>query len=361
MQTTAGGEVSRGTDPRVAGSTADRSRESIRASVAGALAAALLTFLVYAGSDALRNFDAALIGYATATILLTFGVVYRYAMWVQTPPTRRYLVRGWRAFLSFSNFRRFPAMVPRGIVSYLGLQTFIKRRGTARWLAHQALFWGVILATLMTFTLAWGWIHFEATPDRDYRMFVFGLNVLTFAPFTWWGWITFHVLDIAAVLVIAGCGYFLWRRMHDPEATSGQRLGYDFVPLVALVAISATGLLLTFSSSLLEGAGYEFLAILHMGVVVLSLIFIPFGKFFHVVQRPATVGVHMFKQTSQDREGIVRCVRCGEPLEGAAFVRNLQDTMDELGLRYAALVETCPRCKRVERGQAYLRRVKRGF
>ena len=117
----------------------------------------------------------------------------------------------------------------------------------------------------MTFTLAWGWVHFEATDAQDYEMFVFDVRVITFAPLTWWGWIVFHVLDIAAVLVIVGCGYFLWRRMRDRGATTGQRLGYDFLPLVALVAISVTGLLLTFSSALLEGAGYEFLAILHMG------------------------------------------------------------------------------------------------
>lgn len=337
------------------------SRESVRASLAGAIVAVVLAVGIYLGSDALRNFDAALIGYATATVVLTFGVVYRYVMWVQTPPTRRYLVRGWRAFLSFANFRRFPSMVPRGIVSYLGLQTFIRRRGTGRWLAHQSLFWGVVIATLMTFTLAWGWIHFEATASDRYRMFVFGVNVITFDPLTWLGWITFHILDISAVLVIAGCGYFIWRRIRDREASSGQRLGYDFVPLVALVAISATGLLLTMSSALLDGEGYGFLAILHMGVVVLSLIFIPFGKFFHVIQRPATVGVHMFKQTSQDREGVVDCRRCGAPLEGAAFVRNLQETMDELDLAYRELVETCPRCKREQRGEAYLRHVKRGF
>ena len=336
-------------------------RHSLRASVAGAVAASLLAVLVFVGSDALRNFDAALIGYATATIVLAFGVVYRYAMWVQTPPTRRYLLKGWSAFFSMRNFRRFPTMVPRALVGYLGLQTFIKRRGTARGVAHQALFWGVVIATLMTFTLAWGWVHFEATRAQDYEMFVFSVKIMTFAPLTWWAWITFHVLDIAAVLVIAGCGYFLWRRVHDREAASGQRLGYDFLPLVALVAISVTGLLLTFSSALLDGAGYEFLAILHMGVVVLSLIFIPFGKFFHVIQRPATVGVHMYKRTSQEREGIVHCARCGAPLEGAAFVRNLQETMDELGLKYRELNETCPRCKRLERGQAYLDHVKRGF
>jgi hypothetical protein len=336
-------------------------RQSRRASVAGAVAAAILTALVFTGSDELRNFDAALIGYATATIVLTFGVVYRYAMWVQTPPTRRYLLKGWTAFFSIRNFRRFPSMVPRAIVGYLGLQTFIKKRGTARWLAHQALFWGVMIATLMTFTLAWGWVHFEASEAQDYEMFVFRVKIMTFAPLTWWAWIIFHVLDIAAVLVIAGSGYFLWRRVRDREAASGQRLGYDFLPLVMLVAISVTGLLLTFSSALLDGAGYEFLAILHMGVVVLSLIFIPFGKFFHVIQRPATVGVHMYKRTSQERDGIVHCARCGAPLEGAAFLQNLQETMDELGLKYGELIETCPRCKRLERGQAYLDHVKRGF
>jgi nitrate reductase gamma subunit len=68
------------------------------------------------------------------------------------------------------------------------------------------------------------------------------------------GWLLFHGLDIAAVLVLAGCGYFLWRRFRQREATTGQRFGYDFVPLISLVAISVSGLLLTFSSWLLEAA-----------------------------------------------------------------------------------------------------------
>jgi hypothetical protein len=185
--------------------------------------------------------------------------------------------------------------------------------------------------------------------------------VFTFEPFTWFGWLVFHLLDVAAVLVIGGCGYFLWRRIRDREVRSEQRLGYDFLPLVALVAISATGLLLTFSSTLLAGAGYEFLAILHMGVVVLSLVFIPFGKFFHVIQRPAVLGMQVFKEVGQADEGVAVCRRCGQPLEGAAFVRNLRETMDELDLRYGGWIETCPRCRRVERGRAYLRDVKRGF
>jgi hypothetical protein len=332
-----------------------------RASIAGALTALLLAAAIYLGSGGLRTFDAALMGYATATVVLTFAVTYRYAMWIQQAPTRRYFTKGWRAFLSWRNFRRFPTLVPRELVSYLGFQTFLRQRSTARWLAHLAIFWGVVLATLMTFALSWGWIHFRADDAGTYQMYVWGLRVLSFEPFTWFGWIVFHLLDLAAVLVIAGCAYFLWRRVRDREVRSEQRLGYDFVPLVALIAISVTGLLLTFSSVLLEGAGYEFLAILHMGVVVLSLVFIPFGKFFHVIQRPAVVGVRVFKQVGQADEGVATCRRCGEPLESVAFVRNLQDTMDELGLRYRAWIETCPRCKRVERGRAYLRDVKRGF
>jgi hypothetical protein len=344
------------------GRTERGSSVDVPASVAGAAAAVLTAVAIYLGSRRLLTFDAALVGYATATIFLAFGVAYRYVLWVRSPPAMRYLRRGWGSFLSLRNFRRFPTLVPRALVSNLALQSFIARRGPGRWLAHQSVFWGVVLATLITFPLTFGWISFEAAGSGSrYALVVWGIETITFDPLTWLGWLIFHALDVAAVLVIAGCGYFLWRRFRDREATTGQRFGYDFLPLVALVAISVTGLLLTLSSALLDGEGYEFLAILHMATVVLTLVFIPFGKFFHVIQRPASVGVEVYKQVSMEREGVFACRRCGEPLEAATFVRDLETTMGELGLRYPAWVETCPRCKRVLRGEAYLRDVKRGF
>lgn len=339
-----------------------RSTVDVPASAAGAVAGLLTAGAIYLGSDALRHFDAALIGYASATVFLAFAVAYRYVVWVQSPPARRYLVGGWRSFLPPRNFLRLPTLVPRALVADLGLQTFIARRGIGRWLAHQSVFWGVVLATLITFPLTFGWIHFEPVgASARYAMFVLGLRVVTFDPLTWLGWAIFHVLDITAVLVIAGCAWFLWRRFRDREATTGQRFSYDFFPLIALVAISVTGLLLTFSSALLDGAGYGSLAILHMATVVLTLVFIPFGKFFHVIQRPASIGVEVYKRTSLEREGVFACRRCGEAVESAAFVRDLADTMGELGLRFGSWVETCPRCKRILRGEAYLRDVKRGF
>ena len=59
-------------------------------------------------------------------MFLAFGVVYRYAVWVSSPPARRYLRRGWQAFFSWRNFRRLPTAVPRSVLGYLGLQTFLR-------------------------------------------------------------------------------------------------------------------------------------------------------------------------------------------------------------------------------------------
>lgn len=345
-----------------AGRPADRNADRVAVGAA-TLVAALVTLAIYLGSRALEDFDAALVGYATATVFLAFGVVYRYAVWVQSPPARRYLVRGLGAFFSWRNFLRAPWLVPRSVVGYLGLQTFIARRGVGRWLAHQALFWGVVTATLITFPLTFGWITFVASdPASDrYTLRFWGFETIDFDALSIVGWLAFHSLDVSAVLVIAGCGYFLWRRFRDREATAGERLGYDFVPLAALIAISVTGLQLTLSSALLDGRGYEFIAVLHMATVVLTLVFIPFGKFFHVIQRPASVGVEVYKRSAVETEGVATCRRCGEPLEAATFVRDLEQVMRELRLDFERWIETCPRCKRLARGEAYLRDVKAGF
>ena len=62
------------------------------------------------------------------------------------------------------------------------------------------------------------------------------------------------------------------------------------LPLVLLFAVSLSGLLLTVSYTWLFGYGYEFLAIFHAVTVVFTLLWLPFGKFFHIFQRPAQLG-----------------------------------------------------------------------
>jgi len=99
----------------------------------------------------------------------------------------------------------------------------------------------VVLATLITFPLTFGWLAFlsDSATGPAYTIYVLGFRTVTFDALSLLGWVVFHGLDIAAVMVLAGCGWFLWRRFRHREATTGQRFGYDFFPLVGLVASSA--------------------------------------------------------------------------------------------------------------------------
>lgn len=339
-----------------------RRRRTLPFRVPAAAAVAVLIVLIYFGSNGLTNFDSALIGYAVGIVALTYAIVGRYARWLRMPATRRAWRRGWQLFGSWSSFRAIPGLFPRAVLGQLVNQGFIRRRGWVRWIGHQCLFWGVLGATLITFPLVFGWLAFklEHGTTETYRMFVFGLGTITFDATSFLGWSIFHALNYTAVLVIIGCSIFLWRRFHDRGVMSAQRFGYDMVPLLMLVVISVTGGLLTVSASLLEGSYYDFLVIIHMAAVVLSLVFIPYGKFFHVVQRPASVGMQMYAELNE-REGRRPCARCGEPLATDAFVGDLQATLGELGQDYRLavthgathLTELCPRCKRVMRAEGY--------
>src|SRR5204863_8183141 len=73
----------------------------------GILAAAILTLLIAVGSRGFHWFDAALIGYAVATIFAIAAVTYKYSFWLARPPTGRYWRRSSRLCFSYENFRRY--------------------------------------------------------------------------------------------------------------------------------------------------------------------------------------------------------------------------------------------------------------
>jgi hypothetical protein len=80
---------------------------------------------------------------------------------------------------------------------------------------------------------------------------VFGFPTAAFKVESIFGFLLFHGLVWAALLVIAGVMIAMHRRMRDEGATTLQFFREDILPLVLLFAVSLTGLLLTVSSTLL--------------------------------------------------------------------------------------------------------------
>ncbi|MDP8922418.1 MAG: MFS transporter [Chloroflexota bacterium] len=331
------------------------------------MAALILVALIYAGSRGLKDFDSALVGYAVGTVFAAAAVTYRYTRWLGRPPTWRYFRAGWVNFLSWRNFRRYTTLIPRAWWTDIFAQTFILKRGFGRWFAHMAIFWGVLLSCAISFPLTFGWLRFTYVDAGTYQLWFFGIPTFTFPIETTIGWVLYHALDFTSVLLIAGLLVAMWRRVTDAGLLVTQRFGFDLLPLVLLFAIAFTGLMLTASSLWWEGRYYWFISLTHQVVVVAWLLSLPFGKFFHIVQRPASIGVTLYQVVNQDvahygqERATGRCGRCGGELPSEQFVADLKATLADLGQRYelgdgrGSLQDYCPTCKRVLRGQAYYR------
>lgn len=326
----------------------------MRAASWGGAATAALALLIVSGSRRLSHFDAALVGYTFATLFATFGITYRYAMWLQRPPTRRYWVRGWQLFLKPEHLGRNLLQLARRIGVMFALNAFIWRRDIMRGAAHWCLMWGCVIAASITFPLVFGWVHFETVPGdlQSYRAFVFGYPTLAFPIHSWIAFIVFHGLVWASILVIIGVMLAMRRRMTDHGAVALQQFGEDYLPLIALFAISATGLMLTASYTWMRGYAYDFLAILHAITVILTLLWLPFGKFFHIFQRPAQLGVSFYKDIGARTEQ-AQCRRCGEEFASRMHVEDLVDVERAVGYQYEVADERvehyqwiCPRCRR---------------
>ncbi|MGE5644618.1 MAG: MFS transporter [Acidobacteriota bacterium] len=338
-----------------------RTAGRVRAGSWATLWTALLVAAIVVGSRNLQNFDPALVIYTFAVVFATWGVVYHYNVWLEKPPTRVYWDRGWELCRKrgiLGSLGRLLALA----VTNLAAQRFIAKRSRLRWWMHQCLFWGCLLAVAITFPLVFGWIHFRTLPGDQltYITYLFGFPMGTFRLHTLTADLLFHGLDISAVLVLAGIALSLWRRMTDQGARTLQQFGMDFLPIILLFAISVTGLALTVSQVWLRGSAYSFLAIVHAITVIAALLFLPFGKFFHIFQRPAQLGVKLYEEAGLDDPGAI-CTRCGERFASKMHIDDLRTILPQLGFDYAIpgpaghWQALCPACKRKSLSAAQLR------
>ena len=242
----------------------------------------------------------------------------------------------------------------------------------------------MILSCLITFPLTFGWLRFTQTLTGWYRIWFFGFPLFAFPTDSLFGIVIIHALDFTAALLFIGLVLAFHRRFHDLALVAVQRFRFDIVPLALLLAIVVTGLALTADSAWLGGAYYWYISLTHETVVVLWLISLPFGKFFHLVERPATVGIELYWRTGANTTQ-QRCARCGEEFAPARFIQDLKRTLYEVGENYTIREkppepfgvpgndppvkgtpaeeeatgklwwqDLCPSCKRVMRAQANL-------
>jgi hypothetical protein len=304
----------------------------------GVVATIILAVLIIVGSRNLADFDAALVGYTFACLFALFGTVYRYVVWLSKPPTRRYWHRGWQLVFAPSLWRlgERARMLVGGIWHKIVFQSFIIPRGRKRWLGHMLLAWGVFLGFAITFPLVFGWIHFQQAaiePEQRYRVMFFGFPTMTIRLSGLISWSIFHGLVISSFMVMAGVMIVMWRRMFDLGAVAVERFGRDLLPLIMLFAVAASGMLLWISYEWFNGQFYNALAIFHAITVIAFLVYLPFGKLFHIFQRPASLGVEFYRAVGEMGEPAV-CPVTGESFASQMQTNDLRHVLPELGFNY---------------------------
>jgi hypothetical protein len=110
----------------------------------------------------------------------------------------------------------------------------------------------------------------------------------------------------------------------------------------------------------MRGYAYEFLAVLHAMTVIVTLLWLPFGKLFHIFQRPAQLGVSFYQDAGASGEAAA-CRRCGAAFAPLMMVRDLTEVERDLGFQYELdhsgesgghYQDVCPKCRRALFGLA---------
>jgi hypothetical protein len=331
---------------------------------------ALLFLAIFLGSRGFRELDRSLLGYVVGTAFFIGGSAYRLSFFLGRPQARMY-VRGAWAYLADKSVRRAvkrrhsAITAAKGVATNLAAQDFIWRRGWFRWLLHLNIAWGCLLSFAITFPLVFGWVRFNLTgPHLDqYDVMVMGFRLATFPIRSWMGFMTYHALDFTAAMVVLGVGLAYFKRYRKERDFPEARSEWDLLPLHLLLAVAATGLLLTVSSAVLNGAGYTTITLTHQVLVIVTLAYIPFSKLFHFLFRPLAVAVMIYHEAAAAPQ---TCRSCGAAYAPAKQIADLKDVLGAKGYSQplmdahltpvsdAAMLDLCPACKREYRVRRYL-------
>jgi hypothetical protein len=167
------------------------------------------------------------------------------------------------------------------------------------------------------------------------------------------GFVHFNLLNLSAMLLLAGLVLSVRLRMRDKGEFATQTFADDVFPILLLFAVCVTGLMLTVSSKFLGGAGFQFSGLSHAASVIGLLLYLPFGKLFHIIQRPLSLGVSFYRNAAMNHAS-ASCLRCGDAFASRMHVDDLKAVLDEVGFNFRFRVahgelhyqEVCPPCRR---------------
>ena len=180
-----------------------------------------------------------------------------------------------------------------------------------------------------------------------------GFPVEQFAVHSLSGFLHFNLLNISAVILLVGLVLSVKLRMSDKGEFAIQTFADDVFPILLLFAVCITGLMLTVSAKFLAGSGFQFIGMAHAASVIGLLLYLPFGKLFHIIQRPLSLGVSFYKQAGL--EGPARIAfGAAKDFASQLHVDDLKTVLDELGFNFRFATpagelhyqDICPPCRR---------------
>lgn len=332
-------------------------------------------FLIFIGSGFGANLDPALFNYLVVSIIGFFCVVWRLNAWIDRPPTRMYfsyltdVIKGAvkksrtlpESESGSSNKKKLdPAKSGEFIATRFIEQRSIRQRHLLRWTYHILLSGGSTLAFAITFPLVFGFLIFDGSNEGGavYRLVAMGLPTLSFPVDSLIGWMFFNGLNISGVMVLTGVIMAASHRYFDMGLRSTTRFYEDWLPLIILFLVALTGVMLWVSAHYLHGAGHGILRTVHFITVAILILFIPFGKLFHMFQRWLSVLVKNH-QIDGEKKGPEVCVSCGDPFHYASHAHDLQKVLNDIDMPYnfpdsngtnspsaLSFMAVCPGCRR---------------
>ncbi|MED3562979.1 hypothetical protein [Bacillus xiapuensis] len=301
-----------------------------------------LAILTFIGTRMFTHIDLNLYGYMVGTLVFIGGFFYRFIAWGERPPTKIIIKKGLKLI-----FRKSTA---KTAVSHLAIYDFIRNRGFYRWVQHILIGWGCVLACLVTFPLVFSWMYFTMVDNGYYTIVLFGMNVMKVPAEGIIAFLSYNALNIAAIMVITGVCMALSRRLKNMQARAEQKFIYDFLPLYLLLFISITGLLLTVQNVFLHGWMQPQMSLIHQFSVIVTLIYLPFGKLAHIPFRPMSVLARNYREHYGEQH-MKECKVCGDKF---VSVEQSKDVIQVLGVNEIEfnmedgfnLAELCLPCRR---------------